>query len=81
MVTIVEMAKDSCDRALVEQVALSDPLEGADTNASAPLSVSYDAGWSKRGTGRSYDSNTGQGVLIGKSSRKCLDFSVRSKVW
>ena len=80
MVPIVEMAKDSCDRALVEEVALSDPLDGADTSASAPLSVSYDAGWSKRGTGRSYDSNTGHGVLIGKSSRKCLDFSVRSKV-
>ena len=50
------------------------------TSGTASLSVSYEAVWLKRGTGRSCDSNTGHDVLIGKSSRKCLDFSVRSKV-
>ena len=83
---VIETAKDSCKRALVEEVTLTqtDPITPGDESANElgglPLTVSYDAGWSKRGTGRSYDSNIGHGVLIGKSSRKCLDFSVRSKV-
>jgi len=68
---IIDTAKDSCSRALEEEVEQS-PMES--------LTVSYDAGWSKRGSGRSYDSNTGHGALIGNNSKKCLDFSVRTKV-
>ena len=83
---VTETATDSCKRALAEEVTLTqtDPVipgdESGNELSGLPLTVSYDAGWSKRGTGRFYDSNTSHGVLIGKSSRKWLDFIVRSNV-
>ena len=67
---IQSFAIDSCKKAVEEEV--QDGGEG--------LTVSYDAGWSKRGSGRSYNSNTGHSVLIGAKSRKCLKFAVRTKV-
>ena len=36
--------------------------------------VSYDMGWSTRGTGRSYDSLNGYGTIIGFFSGKILDY-------
>lgn len=50
-----------------------------DNTAVAGLSVSYDAGWSTRGSGRQYNSDTGHGILIGSATGKCLAFSVKSK--
>lgn len=35
---------------------------------------SYDMGWTTRGAGRSYDSLTGFGALIGSQTRKVLDY-------
>ena len=43
------------------------------------LSVSYHGGWSTRGSGRQYNSDTGHGVLIGSKTGKCVAFSVKSK--
>ena len=36
-------------------------------------------GWSTRGSGRQYNSDTGHAVLIGSETGKCLAFSVKSK--
>ena len=43
------------------------------------LSVSYDAGWSTRGSSRQYNSDTGHSVLIGKETGKCVAFAVKSR--
>ena len=85
---IAGTASESCAKAVAEEVSMvedetsniSDNGDVTPHSVPQPISVSYDAGWSKRGTGRSYDSNTGHGSLIGSKSRKCLDFPVRSKV-
>lgn len=39
------------------------------------LVVSYDMGWSRRGTGRNYDSLNGYGAIIGNLSGLILDYS------
>ena len=41
--------------------------------------VSYDMGWSRRGSGRSYDSLNGYGAIIGFLSGKFLDFRTRNR--
>jgi len=41
--------------------------------------VSFDMGWSKRGTGRNYDSLNGYGAIIGYMSKKVLDFTTRNR--
>jgi len=43
------------------------------------LSFAYDVGWQKRGTGRSYNSQSGHGVLIGHYSKKIVSYTIRSK--
>ncbi|XP_071652436.1 uncharacterized protein [Temnothorax longispinosus] len=46
---------------------------------SVKIVVSYDAGWQKRGTGRAYNSLSGQGSLIGHRSKLILGYAVRCK--
>lgn len=41
--------------------------------------VSYDMGWSKRGSGRQYDSLNGYAAIIGTQSGKVLDFATRNR--
>lgn len=41
--------------------------------------VSFDMGWSKRGTGRSYDSLNGYSTIIGFLSGKILDYATRNR--
>ncbi len=65
-------AHRSCDSALEKESEMN-------KREDAGLTVSYDAGWSKRGTGRNYNSSTGHGAFIGAKSKKILDFSVRNK--
>ena len=43
------------------------------------ISVSYDMGWSKRSTGRVYDSLSGHGFMIGCSTGKVVAVAVRAK--
>lgn len=38
------------------------------------IMVSYDMGWSKRGSGRNYDSLNGYGAIVGNLSGKVLDY-------
>lgn len=42
--------------------------------------VSYDMGWSKRGTGKSYDSLNGYGAVIGFLSGRILDNRTRNRM-
>ena len=52
---IKDLATASCQEALdAEQKAVKERLSLGDDEA-VPLSVSYDAGWSTRGSGRSYN--------------------------
>ncbi|XP_011860412.1 PREDICTED: uncharacterized protein LOC105557707 [Vollenhovia emeryi] len=43
------------------------------------LFVAYDMGWSKRGSGRQYDSLNGYAAIIGTQSGKVLDFATRNR--
>ena len=40
----------------------------------------YDMGWQKRGSGRSYDSSSGVGTLMGNLTGKIVGCDIRSKV-
>lgn len=41
--------------------------------------MSYDAGWSTRGSGRQFNSDTGHGALIGTETGKIVAFDVKSR--
>lgn len=43
------------------------------------LIVSYDMGWSRRSTGKTYDSLNGYGAIIGLLSGKVLDYRTRNR--
>lgn len=43
------------------------------------LMVSYDMGWSTRGSGRNYDSLGGYGVFIGTQSSKIIEYATRNR--
>ena len=71
---IENVAKDSCNEAIVEEKRLSTGEDGKVAGH-----VKYDMGWQKRGSGRSYNSSTGVGTSIGEKSGKILAFSVKNK--
>ena len=41
--------------------------------------MSYDAGWSTCGSGRSYNSDTEHGTMIGDQTGKCVAFNIKTK--
>ena len=49
------------------------------TNNPVKLTVSYDMGWSKRSTGKVYDSLSGHGYLVGTRTGKVVRMGVLSK--
>ena len=53
----------------------------AESDVATPVmgQFKYDMGWQKRGAGRSYDSKSGVGTMIGNLSGKVYGFGVRSK--
>ena len=51
-----------------------------DRKDSIGLDVSYDMGWQRKSSGRSYDSLSGHGFLIGLSTNKIIGMRVYSKV-
>jgi DNA polymerase III epsilon subunit-like protein len=53
-------------------------LTGAepDENDLIPISVSYDMGWQKRGKG--FNSNTGQGAVMGLDTGKVIDYTTKT---
>ena len=76
---IKDLATASCQEALdVEQKAVKERLSLGDDEA-VPLSVSYDAGWSTRELGRSYNSDTEHGAMICDQMVKCVAFNIKTK--
>lgn len=72
-VAVEAVVKKSCDRALQQEIELS-KAKGGDG-----LTVSADAGWSKRSSGRNYNSDTGHAALIGEQTDKCVAYSFRTR--
>ncbi|CAG2195608.1 unnamed protein product [Mytilus edulis] len=75
--TIEEYARSSCKKALEEEYLMNRTNE-EDTELDKSLDVSFDGGWQKRGSGRSYNSTTGHATVIGNVSGKCLHFGLKS---
>lgn len=75
----LECLKSNSSNPLIEKnsnnIVSFDQTLGNITN----IIVSYDMGWSRRGTGRSYDSLNGYGAIIGFLSKKVLDYSSRNR--
>jgi hypothetical protein len=76
---IIDVANQSCQDALDEEKQKCRTASGVSETEEVGLSVSFDGGWSTRGSGRGYNSDTGHAVLIGTESQKCVKFSVKSK--
>ncbi|XP_046394798.1 uncharacterized protein LOC124163262 [Ischnura elegans] len=84
---VEETARESCQKAVEEEKLLTltstpattlseeSPMHGSD-GAEVDIIASYDYGWQKRGNGRSYDSKSGHGSVIGYRSKKVLAFDV-----
>ncbi|XP_061179391.1 uncharacterized protein LOC133188017 [Saccostrea echinata] len=69
---VENVAQTSCAAAAAKEKEMTgDSSEG--------LSVSFDGGWQKRGSGRSYSSLSGHATFIGNKSGKCIAFSTRNK--
>jgi hypothetical protein len=76
---IEDLAKETCGDAMEEEISLTQNDTTVEDGEPTPLSVSFDAGWSTRGSGRSYNSDTGHSALIGSKSGKCLAYSVKTR--
>ena len=82
---IREVANKSMDLALNEEVKLTQEykkVKQEDWKTSEQpvgLTVSYDMGWSKRSSGRTYDSISGHAFFVGGHSRKIVSCKVTSK--
>ncbi|KAK3099978.1 hypothetical protein FSP39_012810 [Pinctada imbricata] len=69
-----DVAQCSAEKSFNEEIELTKSASNDDG-----LTVSVDAGWQKRGSGRSYDSLSGHCSMIGANTGKVLSYSVRSK--
>ncbi|XP_021352505.1 uncharacterized protein LOC110449771 [Mizuhopecten yessoensis] len=68
------VAETTCDEALQKEQHRTDQ-NGEDIEKS----VSYDAGWQTRGSGRNYASLSGHGSMIGGETGKVVAYAVRCK--
>lgn len=69
-----KVAEDTKRSSLHEEIQATLESEGTDE-----LTVSVDAGWQKRGSGRSFDSLSGHCSMIGSHTGKIIDYEVRPK--
>lgn len=65
------VANETCNEALAEEKKRSQDAE--------KFSVSFDAGWQTRGSGRNYASLSGHASMIGEKTGKILSYAVRCK--
>ena len=74
--TIEKLAKSSCRDGIDTEIqAIGDGVEtGLETTE---LTASFDMGWNCKGSGRAYNSKSGQAVMIGKNSGKILNYATR----
>lgn len=68
-----EVAYESCCEALLEEKSRCASPDSVET-------VSFDAGWQTRGSGRNYASHTGHGSMIGSNTGKVLSYSYRCRI-
>ena len=64
-------AKESCKATKEKEIALSKDWIW--------IAASYDAGWQRRGSGRTYNSSSGHSSLVGCRTGKIIDYEVRIK--
>ena len=92
---IIELTKELLEENLLEEIRLTkDELPGfeeapwkhaVETNTPFPydnmpvLGCSYDMGWSKRSSGRRYDSHSGHAAIVGVKTRLPISLCVLSK--
>lgn len=70
------IAEDSCQKALHLEQAMSSE-NTRDRSGPVQLTASYDMGWTRRGSGRTYNSMSGHGSLIGQHSGKVIAYGSR----
>ncbi|CAC5393417.1 unnamed protein product [Mytilus coruscus] len=75
---IKQVAKRSLDDSLEEEKKASERLSVSNSGDNVPVSVKYDMGWQKRGSGRKYNSKSGVGSMIGHLTGKLIDLDLRS---
>ena len=66
------LAKESCKATMEKEIALS-------KETGSGIATSYDAGWQRRGSGRTYNSLSGHSSLVGCRTGKIIDYEVRIK--
>ncbi|VDI66948.1 profilin [Mytilus galloprovincialis] len=75
---IKQVAKRSLDDSLEEEKKASERLSVSNSGDNAPVSVKYDMGWQKRGSGRKYNLKSGVGSMIGHLTGKLIDLDLLS---
>ncbi|CAC5378289.1 unnamed protein product [Mytilus coruscus] len=73
-VALQEVAKETVDQVLCEEIELTKKNKDQDS-----ITAAVDAGWQMRGSGRSYNSLSGHCSVIGTETGKILNYAVRIK--
>ncbi|XP_052281284.1 uncharacterized protein LOC127878796 [Dreissena polymorpha] len=73
------VAKESCTEALQQERLPLYVKQETTSDQTAKGQFKYDMGWQKRGSGRSYDSKSGVGTLIGNRAGKVCAYGARIK--
>lgn len=84
---IQQIAQDSTAKVLEDEITSQLKEDGKEEYFSVwkdgkyhpMIDVSYDMGWQKRGGGNQYNSSSGHGLMIGKHTKKCIDYRVKVK--
>ncbi|XP_043281560.1 uncharacterized protein [Venturia canescens] len=82
-----KLARETCreavklERELTQTTTLSSDQQPSYQSEQdvVPLKVSFDTGWQKKGSGRSYNSLTGHGIAVGSKSGKVLAYGTKNK--
>ena len=72
--TIEKIARLSCEDAIEAEKQL---VGTTNDNSQVEVTAGYDMGWQRRSSGRSYNSKSGHGALIGEKSGLVLDYGTR----
>ncbi|XP_076086877.1 uncharacterized protein LOC143057454 [Mytilus galloprovincialis] len=74
-----DVAKDSCLRVIEEEIeCMSKSIPQEEAATPEGLKAKYDMCWQKRGSGRSYNSPSGIGSILGQHTGKVMGFKVCS---
>ena len=77
-IAVESLAKVTCKEVLTNEKIYSISMGAKpDENNLIPVACSYDMGWQKRGKG--FNSNTGQGAVMGLHTGKIMDYATKTK--